>query len=352
MPRSARLALAAALAAAALACGPQQPGAATDPEAAKEAARVAGETITVGELDEAVRRHLFEQATQGGGAAKVYELRSQVLDEIIDERLLEAEAKARGTSVEQMLAGEEGKAAPTSDAEVQKIYDDAKPQLPKDSKLETFAAQIRTHLETQARAQARAAFLASLREKAKVTVALEPPRVQVAATGPSLGPANAPVTIVEFSDYECPFCKRAHPTLTELVKKYPEQVRFVYRHFPLDNIHRNARGAAEASQCADEQGKFWAYHELIFAATTPLTAETLRGIAEKAGLDLAKYDACAKERRHRAHVDSDVADGRAAGVSGTPAFYVNGIPLSGARSLEDFEKVIQSELARRPAGES
>jgi protein-disulfide isomerase len=111
-------------------------------------------------------------------------------------------------------------------------------------------------------------------------------------------------------------------------------------------MHPNARPAAEASLCAEEQGKFWPYHDLLFASSDKLTAPTLRGVAEKAGLDLAKYDACVKERRHRARVDADVADGRAARVSGTPAFFVNGIPLSGARSVEDFVQIIDRELAR------
>jgi protein-disulfide isomerase len=347
MPRFVHLGVAVALAAAAFGCEPQKPTAAGD---ATEAARISGQPVTIGELDAYVRDQLFEQASEGGDPAKLYELRSQALDELVDERLIEAEAKARGMGAEDLVKLEAAKAPPVQQSDIQKFFDEVKGRLPKDAKVETFADQIRARLEAEREARGRASFVGALREKAGVTVALEPPRIQVSDEGPSVGPENAPVTIVEFSDYECPFCKRAHPTITEVLKKFPQDVRLVYRHFPLDNIHPNARPAAEASLCAEEQGKFWPFHELVFEATAKLSADTLRGVAEKAGLDLAKYDACVKERRFQARVDADVADGREAGVSGTPAFFVNGVPLSGARSAEEFEKLIQSELARAGKG--
>lgn len=347
MSRPIRLGLAAVLAgAAALACEPQKPAAPVDPGAAQEAARFAGQTLTIGELDAHIREQLFEQASEGGDPAKLYELRSQAVEELIDERLIEAEAKARGISPEDLAKLEAAKAAPVQQADIQSFFDEFKDRLPKDAKVETFADQIRARLEAQSQAKAQQAFVGALREKAQVAVALEPPRIEVSTEGAALGPADAPITIVEFSDYECPFCKRAHPTVTEVLKKYPDKVRLVFRHFPLDNIHPNARPAAEASLCAEDQGKFWPFHELVFASGSELNAATLRGVAEKAGLDLAKYDACVKERRHRARVDADVAAGREAGVSGTPAFFVNGIPLSGARSVDEFVKLIDRELAR------
>ena len=353
MSRLARLGLAAAaLAAAAVGCEPRQPAAPADASAKVEAARLEGQTITVGELDAHIRDQLFEQASEGGDPAKLYEMRSEALDQLIDQRLVEAEAKRRGMSPEDLVKLEAAKAPPVQQADIQKFFESVRDRLPKDSKVETFADQIRARLDAERLAHGREQFVSGLREKAGVTVALEPPRIQVAAKGPSVGPENAAVTIVEFSDYECPFCKRAHPTLNEVLKKFPNDVRLVYRHFPLDNIHPNARPAAEASLCADEQGKFWPFHDLVFESTAKLTPETLRGVAEKASLDLAAYDACVKERRHRARVDADIADGREARVSGTPAFFVNGIPLSGARSAQDFERLIQSELDRAGKKES
>ena len=177
---------------------------------------------------------------------------------------------------------------------------------------------------------------------------IEPPRIDVAAEGPSLGPAGAPVTIIEFSDYQCPFCKRAEPTVREIAKRYPEQVRLVFRHFPLDNIHPEARSAAEAATCAEDQGKFWEFHELLFdELSEPREGRSCASSPGQAKLDLAAFDACVAERRHRARVDADVAAGREAGVSGTPAFYVNGIPLSGARSVDEFVKLIERELEKK-----
>ena len=348
MSRPVRLGAAAALALAfALGCEPKTaaPGATGAKDQGQEAARIGDQVITLGQLDDHVREQLFRQATEDGDPAKLYEVRTQALDELVEQRLVEAEAKARGMSSEDLLQLEERKAPPVTQADVQKLFDQFKNRLGPDAKVETYADQIRARLEAQAQAKARADFVASLREKANVVVALEPPRVKVAATGPSLGPENAPVTIVEFSDYECPFCKRAHPTLKKVLEKYPQQVRFVYRNFPLE-MHKNARPAAEAALCAEEQGKFWAYHDLVFESTEPLSAETLRKLAEKAGLDLAKFDPCVKEQRFRAKIDADVADGREAKVSGTPAFFVNGIPLSGARSEKEFTDLIDQELKR------
>jgi protein-disulfide isomerase len=332
-------ALAAALALAA-GCGP----APSDPEGSKEAARIGGDSITVAELDARIKDDLFDQETDGRDPAKLYELRTEKLDELIDERLLEDEAKARGMSADDLAKLEESKARPVEQAEIQAFYDQVKARLG-GAKLEAVADQIRRRLDAQRRFQARSDFVEGLREKAQVTVSLEPPRIPVEASGPSVGPSAAPVTIVEFSDFQCPFCKRAVATVNEIAKRYPDQVRIVFRHFPLDG-HALARPAAEASACADAQGKFWPYHDLLFESSPELGQERLRELAGKSSLDLAAFDACLADGRLRARVEQDLAAGREAGVSGTPAFFVNGIPLSGARSVDEFVELIERELAR------
>jgi protein-disulfide isomerase len=339
-------ALAGALALAALAGCPSGPETAADPDAAKVAAQVGERKITIAELDDHIKEGMFREASEDRAPAKLYELRSQAVEEMIDEQLIEAEAKARGLSVDDLMQLELSKAKPVEQVEIQRFYDQIKARLG-DTKLEAIADQIRQRLEGQRQAETRHAFVAGLREKAKVSVLIEPPRIQVAAEGPSLGPAGAPVTIVEFSDYQCPFCKKAEPTVHEVAKRYPEQVRIVYRHFPLDNIHPEARPAAEAAACAEDQGKFWEFHALVFESSPKLGKDALRGLAERAKLDVAAFDACVAERRHRARVDADVEAGREAGVSGTPAFYVNGIPLSGARSVDEFVKLIDRELEQK-----
>jgi protein-disulfide isomerase len=322
---------------------PQPQGAPSDPEGAKPAATVGGHTITLAELDRHIKDNLFQQATEGGDKSKLYEIRSEAIESVIDEQLLEAEAKKRGMTTEAMLAAEEAKAKPVEQGDIQAFYERVKSRLG-ETKLEVVADQIRQRLEGQRRAEARQAFVKGLRDAAKVSVALEPPRIPVVAEGPSRGPETAPVTIVEFSDYQCPFCKRAEPTVHQIAQRYPEKVRIVYRHFPLDNIHPQARGASEAAACAEEQGKFWEYHARVFESSPKLEKEALRQAAEKAKLDLAAYDQCVAERRHQARVEKDLEAGRAAGVSGTPAFFVNGIPLSGAQPPEKFVDLIEKEL--------
>jgi protein-disulfide isomerase len=335
----------------ALACTPPD-GAAGDGEGGATAAEFGGTIITLAELDEAIRQNLFEDATDQGDPATLYELRSTALDSIIDERLLEAEAEKRGTTVEALLEDEAEKAGPVEFAEIREFYERVKDRL-EGVAFDDVADQIRTRLEQQRSVASRAALIDSLREATEITLALEPPRIDVAADGPSLGPDDAPITIVEFSDFQCPFCKRAEPTLHELVARYPDQVRLVYRHFPLDSIHPLARPAAEAAACADEQGKFWEFQKLIWDATPDLGPEKLAGMAETAGLDADAFGTCIGEGRFRELVEADLEAGQKAGVNGTPAFFVNGIPLSGARSLEDFVRVIESELARaEPAASS
>jgi protein-disulfide isomerase len=174
----------------------------------------------------------------------------------------------------------------------------------------------------------------------------------VAAEGPSLGPAGAPVTIVEFSDFQCPYCARAGGIAKEIQQRYPSQVHFVYRHLPLERIHPNARGAAEASACADAQGRFWDFHDKLFANQRALGAEDLQRYAKELGLDAAAFNQCVKERKFQAQVDRDLADAAAAAEGagkaglGTPSFFVNGILISGAKPPEEFYRLIDAELAR------
>ena len=183
--------------------------------------------------------------------------------------------------------------------------------------------------------------------KTAVLVMLEPPRQKIETAGsPAQGPANAPIELVEFSDFQCPFCYRAHPTVEQVLKTYSGKIRFVYRNFPLP-MHPNARPAAEAAQCANEQGKFWAYHDRLFDDQSKLGPDDLKASAAALGLDTAKFDACFDSHKYKAVVDADLQAGNAAGVNGTPAFFINGRLLSGAQPFDEFKKVIDEELAAR-----
>jgi protein-disulfide isomerase len=310
------------------------------------AIRMGGEVITVGELDTWIKDQLFSQETDDGKEAKVYEVRAQAAENLVAQRLLEAEAKRLGTDSDALLETEARKRLTVTDEEVQRFYDDNKQSFG-DRPMEEMKAQIRQHLERRAAPEAARAYVDELRAAAKVEFLLERPRTEVAATGPSQGPPDAPVTIIEFSDYQCPFCRRAEPTVKEVLDKYEGKIRFVFRHFPLDRIHPQARGASEAAACAAEQGKFWEYHAELFSGDGQLDRPVLDAAAQKTGLDLAAFKTCVDERKTQALVETDLRDGEEAGVSGTPAFFINGIPLRGALPFEEFQKVIDEELAAK-----
>ena len=216
---------------------------------------------------------------------------------------------------------------------------------------EAIAPRIREHLVQQTRSQEWQRFVARLREGAQIDVAMVAPRADVTAVGPALGPADAAVTVVEFSDFNCPFCQRVNPTLKALRTRYPDEVRIVFRHFPL-GMHPRAGPIAEAAACADEQQRFWPFHDLVFADGTEMSDEAIRAKAESAELDLAAFDACLAAGRGKAVVQRDLAEGRKHGVTGTPAFFVNGLRLSGAQPLEAFVSLIEQELADAGAAET
>ena len=190
-----------------------------------------------------------------------------------------------------------------------------------------------------------------LRKRANVEVMLEAPRVTVAAEGPSVGPAGAPVTIVEFSDFQCPYCARAGSIVKQIRERYPTQVYFVYRHLPLESIHQNARGAAEASACADAQGASGTSTTSSSPIRRRSPAPTSSATRRSSGSTPPAFEQCVKERKFRAQVDRDLAAAAEAAKEagkrglGTPAFFVNGILLSGAKPPEEFYRLIDAELA-------
>ncbi len=187
--------------------------------------------------------------------------------------------------------------------------------------------------------------MGKLKVDAEIAYFLEPPRADVAATGPSKGPDDAPVTIVEFSDFECPFCSRVNPTLDQVREEYGDQVRIVFRQFPL-RIHPNAPKAAEASLCAHDQGKFWEMHDLMFEEQKQLAVADLKAKAARLELDTEQFDQCLDSGKYQGQVQADMQEGARAGVSGTPAMFVNGRLVSGAVPFQQIADVIDMELAR------
>jgi protein-disulfide isomerase len=326
-------------------CGGQPgstPAAAPDEAPVEIAAEIDGESITIAELDERIKEELFR--SRAGDPSKLYTLRSDALDELIRERVLEAEGKRRGVPAERVVELELEAMGPVTEEEIVAFYEQ---NFSKQG--ERTLDEIRDQIERYLDSRRSAEVPNRLRERAKIEVLLAAPRYEVAAQGPSKGPADARITIVEFSDFQCPYCQRVLATMDEVLAKYPDDVRLVYRHLPLDRIHPSARGAAEAAACADEQGQFWPYHDKLFQNNRALAKEDLLRYATDAGLDVTRFQACFDERRFKDKVEADLQAARAVGISGTPAFIVNGIMLSGAQPAEAFYKVIDQELARPAA---
>jgi len=280
------------------------------------AATIGDQPISVAELDRTAGTRLLVLKSQE------YALRSRVLRQEIERRLLEAEALRRSISVEDLLRSEVDAKLPAGDAQA---------PAPRSRML----------------AERRSEFLRELREKTGVWVFLEPPRIPVAIdpASPSRGPAEAAVTIVEFSDFQCPYCGRVEPTLKQLKDLYPGMIRFVFRDFPLP-AHTQAPKAAEASACADEQGKFWEMHDYLFANQSRLQIGDLKRYAGELGLDQQLFDGCLDSGRFEADWRRDMTSGASYGVTGTPAFFINGRFLSGAQPLEVFEEIVREEIER------
>jgi protein-disulfide isomerase len=274
-----------------------------------------------------------------------YDIKRRALDELIDQKLLEGEARRRGVSVSDMTKKElDSKVGEPTDAEVEAFYL-ARPVQGR--RFEELRDQMRTALKLAKRTAAREEFMSALRGRHPVEVFLDAPRTEVAIDPVRLkGPADAPVRIVEFSDFECPYCRNVEKTLQTVLAKYQGKVSLAYRDFPLTGIHPSAQRAAEASRCAADQGQFWPYHERLFVSQS-LDVKALKENARDVGLDQVKFDLCLDSGRQREAVDRDAQQGRLAGVSATPAFFINGIPVSGALPAAAFEKIIDEELARK-----
>ena len=310
-------------------------------------AEVNGEAVTAEDLDHALGVKLTKLQEQ------IYALKREQLDALIAQRLIEQEAVKRGVSIAALLdADVTAKVGLVTETEIEAFIQENKSRLQGNDA--EIREKIRTSLQQRKLAAQRAQFVQSLRAQGTVVDRLQPPpvvRVQVSTDGaPIRGPADAPVTVVEFSDFHCPFCKRVQPTLTQVLEKYPGKVRLLFRHLPLDALHPQARNAAEASWCAQDQGKFWEYHDLLFANAPKAAQDDLKHYAEQIDLDVNMFESCLSQNAHRDSIQRDVDEVTKLGMSGTPAFFINGRPLSGAQPFEKFVQVIDEELTLAAAG--
>ncbi len=274
-----------------------------------------------------------------------FQLESKALDDLIEKRLVEAEASKRGVSTDRLLEDEvDSKVPEPTEAEVRGYYLAIRNEI--NRPYEEAKGQLQKAVRLLAIAEARQEYARSLRKESEVVVLLTPPKVEVAYDpGRVRGNPNAPVTIVEFSDFQCPYCRRAQATLKDLLAKYNGQVKLAYRDFPMRNLHPQAQIAAEAARCAEAQGKFWPYYDALFADQTKLDTEDLAATATQLGLDPNNFRSCLADRKFDAAIDQDAKDGMTAGVAGTPAFFVNGEFVNGDQPEAEFVKIIDRELA-------
>ena len=304
------------------------------------AATIGGSPITTAELDEKAKAPLFQIRVQQ------YEARLRVLNGLIADEVLKREAEARHTTAEELLRAEVvQKAAVVTPQEIQATYENVKARF-KDKPEGEVKAQIEQELRQQRLAERRQVFLKELKAKAGVQLLLEPPRLAVEpADSPVRGPKDAPVTILEFSDFQCPYCVRAASTMKKIVEVYGERVRLVYRDMPLP-IHPLAPKAAEAAACAGDQGKFWEMHDRLFDAKGKLEIADLKSYAGALGLDPAAFAACLDSGKNEARWKAAKAAAEGYGITGTPAFFINGRRVPGARPFETFADIIDDELTR------
>jgi protein-disulfide isomerase len=298
----------------------------------------AGAAISQRELDDATAGQMMMLRNQE------YQVKSKVLDEIIKKRLIDAEAKKRALTVEQLYAQEvDSKISKPTDGEVAAF----KLALSSQAKgaVEQSNAQIQAELRSLEIKQARLDYVSTLREKSDVEVMLLPPTVNVTFDRKNLrGDQNAPITIVEFADYQCPYCKQAEATVAQVLEKYAGRVSVAFRDFPLTSIHPYAEKASEAARCAAQEGKFWEFHDALFASQSKLDESSLFAIAQTTGLNAQSFRSCLGSGESRPLVSHDQEDGKKAGISSTPGFFVNGVFLSGAQPEAAFEKVIDEQL--------
>jgi protein-disulfide isomerase len=322
--------------------------AAQDPEVV---AVVAGEAITrddvhVAAADELARLERERLGFQATTRNREHEIVRNALNGIITDQVLDMEAEAQDLTVEELLRQEvESRVVEPSETEIQNVYQANLQQLINLPRAEGLA-RVRQFLVQQSYDAALVGYVEGLRESYGVEFRLDPYRVEVETAGfPSRGPEDAPIVMVEFSDFECPFCRQTLPVLEQVLDAYPDQIRFVYRQFPLTDIHPRAQKAAEASLCAGEQDAFWPMHDLLFADPIELEVASLRVKAETIGLDRAMFDACLDTGKYREQISSEIREGFGLGVNGTPTVFINGRPLTGSQTYDAYVAVIDEELA-------
>ena len=306
-----------------------------------------GGSFTRGQLDEAIGSKLTQLESEY--LTNRYQTEFGALDQLATVEMIEAEAKAKGHADGQALLKAEidSTVTPPTEAEVQEAYGVLKRRLG-DKSLEEVREAVTLQALRQKQGLAYQAWIEALKKRKGLKVSLPYPDLPRAVVSvdddPFIGPEDAPITIVQFAEYQCPYCSKSNEVVEQLMEAYEGKIKMVFRDFPL-SFHDRAVAAAVAANCAGEQGKYWEMHKVLMANQRRLQAPQLTSYAEGLGLDMAAFATCQVDPAQTAEVNKDAQDGAAVGVNGTPAFFINGIMLSGAQGFEAFETIIDRELA-------
>lgn len=309
------------------------------------AAKVGEEAITDQRVEVSIGSKLLDLKKD------IYRMKKEKVDQIIVDRILETEAKKKNQPLDKFL--EElvppSTQLPVSEEEIQTYLQENQDRI-RDFKgtTEDLRERVRVYLEQQKRLKQISSYAHSLEPQYGVQILLKPPQppnVRVNVEGaPFEGPADAPVTIVEFSDYQCPACRTTHQTVQDIKALYGNQVRWIFKDFPL-KMHKEAFKAAEAAHCAGEQGKFWEYQNLAFTTARLYVGNLVEGAGEL-GLDKDKFQQCLENDKFKDYLNQSIQDAVQAGIDRTPSFIINGTVMIGGLSLDTFKNAIDAELKK------
>ncbi len=303
---------------------------------------VGGHKFTMAEVEQKESAHLLQARNQ------YYQAQKAALNLFIDEQILEQKANAEHLTVDQLIQRDIASHISDPTEDQMKVYYEG---LGTDDPYEKVRPQILSHIHDLRVAKARAEYVKNLKSQANIAVTLDPPGVKMAVDGaPTLGAKNAPVTLVEYADYECPYCQQVYPTLRKLEHDFDGKLSVVFKDCPLP-MHSHARKAAEAAICAGSQGKFWEYHNILFENPGKLETSQLKDDAKTLGLNTSDFDKCLDSGAEAAKVQKGVQEAQELGLTGTPSFFINGHYYSGAMKYDALREVVEQELATKSHGQ-
>lgn len=286
--------------------------------------------------------------------SQIYDIKRGAVEQIIDDLLLEREAKKKGKTAKALKKEISDSAGKATESEAKVIYEMNKKRY-KGKTFEELKSRLIGQLNKQKKQMKLYEYIKNLRAKAKIKINLERPRAKVSIDDdPGQGNKKAPIVLIEFSDFQCPFCKRVRPSIARLMKDYKGKIYYVFRDYPL-SFHGLAKDGANAANCANEQGKYWEYNAKLWDDQQTIFSKKLskeefygklKQIAKDLSLKTSKFNSCLESKKYFKEIEKDLQDGMAAGVTGTPAYFINGLFLSGAQPYEAFKTIVDEELAK------